>query len=438
MHRVLSQRLLAWKDHPTRTPLILRGARQVGKSYLVNQLGCHFSHFITLNFERDPRAKQLFQGSLGANALLSKISAYTEKPILPKETLLFLDEIQECEEALLALRYFKEETPELHVIAAGSLLDFALDKIGIPVGRVQFLYLHPLSFGEYLEATDKTILHDYLLHQDTIEIPLHEKLLEELRYYCWLGGMPAVVDAWRTHQNPQYCQDIQDQLIQSYRQDFSKYAKQHQIPYVSHIFDRAGLQIGQKFKYSKVDPDLRSAPLKEALSLLTKAGVIHVAYHSAGQGLPLSAGIDLQKFKAFFFDIGLLQRMQALSLKEWLLAPLSVTYMGGIAEQLVAQEYIAYTATQIPAELFYWQREVSHSHAEIDFLFQCDHHIIPVEVKSGSQGRLKSLASFLQSHPHSTSGLVISEKPAWQQGQLQGISLYALERFLLKSFASPC
>ncbi len=432
MKRMLTKELEIWKTHPLRKPLILRGARQVGKSYLVSEFGKTFSNCVTLNFERDPKAKGLFQDSKDPLKLVSMLSAYTGQSIVPGETLLFFDEIQECEAALQSLRYFKEELPTLHVIAAGSLLDFTLHRIGLPVGRVQFMYLHPLSFGEYLEATGQSELHAHL-STNAIAAPLHEKLLGEIRHYAWLGGMPAVVQAWCNHQNVQFCQEIQDQILQAYRQDFEKYAKKHQVIRVNQLFDQVGSQLGQKFKYSKVDDSVRSQVLKEALDLLSKAGIVHIAYHSAAQGLPLSANIDRQKFKVFFFDIGLLQRLQGLNLKEWLLAPLSVTYMGALAEQWVAQEYIATTSVTTPPELFYWQREARQSNAEIDFVFSQQHKMIPVEVKSGSKGRLKSLALFLETHPHCPEALVISENPAWQQGSLQGIPFYALESWLKKT-----
>ena len=276
MHRSLSKELLSWKNHPLRKPLVLRGPRQVGKSFLVMTFGKTFAKCVTINFEKDPRAKALFNGTLDAKTLLSKIGAYTDSTITPGETLLFLDEIQECEEALLALRYFKEELPLLHVIAAGSLIDFALGRVGMPVGRVQFLYLHPMYFGEYLDAMREVQLHDYLLFH-TVAAPLHEKLLDEYRHYTWLGGMPAVLDAWRLHHNAQYCQEIQDEILQSYRQDFSKYARQHQLVHLTRVFDHMGMQLGEKFKYSKVDPDVRSAVLKEALHLLVQAGVVNEA-----------------------------------------------------------------------------------------------------------------------------------------------------------------
>jgi predicted AAA+ superfamily ATPase len=429
MQRALEKHLNAWKKHPLRKPLVLRGARQVGKSYLVQQFGKQFDNLVTVNFERDPKAKALFESSKNAAQLLSSLTAYTNQPIVPSKTLLFLDEVQFCEQALLSLRYFKEELPALHVIAAGSLLEFALESVGIPVGRVQFLYLHPLSFGEYLDAMGKAPLHQQLLQQP-LDAPLHETALEQLKQYCWLGGMPAVVDAWRQHQNPLYCQEIQDQLLLSYRQDFEKYAKKHQVPLVGKLFDGVAAQLGAKFKYSTVDNMLRSGALKAALELLVKAGIVHLAHHTSAQGLPLAAGSDSQKFKAFFLDIGLLQRIKGVNLKDWLLAPLEITYMGTLAEQWVAQEYIAHTAINTPTDLFYWHREAKSSNAEVDFVFQQQQQIVPVEVKASHKGRLTSLALFLESHPHSHEGLVISQRQEWQLHHIKGIPFYALERWL--------
>ena len=429
MQRRLMQTLIEWKTHPLRNPLIIRGARQVGKSYLVNKLGETFVNCVVINFDRDKKIKKLFQGSLDPKILISELSAYTEQRIIPGETLLFFDEAQECPETLQSLRYFKEEMPALHVIAAGSLLDFALEKIGLPVGRVQFLFLHPFSFGEYLIAMGKTELNAV---RDKIDISpaLHEKLLEEMRHYAWLGGMPAVLDAWREHRDAKFCQDIQDRIIVAYRQDFEKYAKKHEISHLNAIFDNAGIQLGKKFKYSNVDNTVRSAALKNAWQLLNKAGVLHVVYHTSAQGLPLAATADHSKFKLFYFDIGLLQRLQGLNLKEWLLSPLSVTYMGALAEQWVLQEYIANTAITTPPELFYWHREEKQSNAEVDFIFHAHHSVIPVEVKSGARGRLRSMNLFLETHANCKMGLVISENRPWQQDALQHIPFYALESWL--------
>lgn len=429
MQRRISQELLRWKTHPLRNPLIIRGARQVGKSYLVSKFGATFNNCVTINFERDKKVIKLFHGSLDPALLVSELSAYTNQKITPGETLLFFDEVQECPEALQSLRYFKEEMPAQHVVAAGSLLDFILEKIGLPVGRVQFLFLYPLSFGEYLEAMGKTELNAYR-GQKNISSVIHEKLLEEIRHYAWLGGMPAVLDAWREYRDAKLCQEIQDRIIFSYRQDFEKYAKKNEVPHLNTLFDSAGIQLGKKFKYSNADHTVRSYALKNAWQLLQKAGVLHVVYHTSAQGLPLAATADHSKFKLFYFDIGLLQRLQGLNLKEWLLAPLSVTYSGALAEQLVLQEYIASTSITTPPELFYWHREEKQSNAEVDFIFHAHHSIIPVEVKSSAKGRLKSLILFLETHTHCKKGVIISENQHWTHDKLVHIPFYALAPWL--------
>jgi predicted AAA+ superfamily ATPase len=432
MIRTLSQSLQAWKTDPLRKPLILIGARQVGKSYLARQLGESFESFIEINFETQPSAKNLFSGDLTIKVLLTKLRAYTEKNIEPGKTLLFLDEIQECEEALLSLRSFKEELPDLHVIVAGSLINFQLNKVGVPVGRVEFRHVYPLSFEEYLIATNKKNLLEYANSQ-IIDSPFHEILLEELHHYFWLGGMPAVIDAWITFHDPIQCQAIQDDILSAYRRDFLKYAKAHQIPYVEKVFAGIGRQIGQKFKYSDIDQDMRSSPLKEALLLLQNAEIAHLTFHTSAQGLPLSASINDRQFKVFFFDIGLLQRLRNLSLKEWMLTPLSIAHIGAMSEQFVAQEYLAYQDPRSPGELFYWHREGKQNNAEIDFVFVHEGKILPVEVKSTTAGHLKSLREFLKTHPLSEIGLKISEHkekpPSDSEEKVHAIPFYKISKW---------
>lgn len=419
--------LQLWRKHPTRKPLLVRGARQVGKSYLVREFGREFDSYVEINFERDKQIGRLFQGSLAPKQLISSLAAYVGQSIVPGRTLLFLDEIQECEEAILALRYFKEEMPELHLIAAGSLLDFKLNAIGLPVGRLQFLYLYPLSFSEYCRAVGKDMLLDQVNTSQNTPAPLHDLLLEEVKRYCWLGGMPAVLDAWITHQDYELCQETQKEIIQSYRQDFNRYAKSHQLLFVEQVFSSVGLQLGQKFKYSTVHPEVRAANLREALLLLETAGVIYRIFHTSAQGLPLASGMDDKRFKVYFFDIGLLQCLLGVSMKHWLLSSLTVKHMGGIAEQFVQQEYIAYTAQREAHTLFYWHREAKQSNAEIDFIFIKDNDIVPVEVKSGATGRMRSLQLFLETHPHSTYALKISESPKADCGQIRSLPFYAIQ-----------
>ena len=429
MKRDLINQLTIWKSDPLRMPLILRGARQVGKSWLVKEFSAQFTHFIELNFDEDEDARILFSGKLDVEKLLEKIRFYSGKKIEYGKTLIFLDEIQECPAALKALRYFKENCAGLHIIAAGSLLDFLLEEMGMPVGRVQFLYCRPLSFGEYLTAIERNDLREYIQSPE-MDLSIHGQMLELLKTYMWVGGMPAVVDAWIKYSDENQCRSLQDRILIAYRQDFLKYAKKNQTKHVETVFLSVPYQLGNKFKYKLAGEGVKSATLRSALSLLSMAGIIHPCYHSSGQGQPLSAGQNRNRFKTFFFDIGLAQRLMGLDLKDWVTTPLDVKYMGSIAEQLVAQEYIAYSNPEKPCELYYWHRESPGSNAEVDFLFLKNNSIVPVEVKSGVKGGMKSLNQFLGSHPHSKYGLKISQGTRHQSSTLQEISLYGLEAWM--------
>ncbi len=429
MKRDLLKALQAWRSHPLRKPLILRGARQVGKSWLVDTFAQQFDAHVTINFEKSPEVSQFFAGSIDIPRLLERLSLYAGKPIQPGKTLLFLDEIQACEAALISLRYFKEECPALHVIAAGSLLDFAIDKLGMAVGRVQFLYLYPLSFSEFLTAQQRDDLRQFIQQQSPDPV-LHSQLLDYLKTYFWLGGMPAVVDSWLRFKEAEFCHALQDEILLAYRDDFQKYAHKHQLDNVEKMFMAIPQQLGRKFKFSEVDNDSRAEPLKKALTLLHKASIVHFVYHSSGQALPLGASKDLKKFKAFYFDIGLAQRMLGLNLTQWVTQPLEVRHIGAMAEQFVAQEYIAYTSIKAPPELYYWHREGKNTNAEVDFLFTKEGRIIPTEVKAGNRGGLKSLTMFLATHPQSTCGLKISEALFDNKTPVRNIPLYAIEAWL--------
>jgi predicted AAA+ superfamily ATPase len=429
MKRDLEAHLKQWRTHPLRKPLILRGARQVGKSWLARRFGQDFENFVELNFDKDKNAKKLFEGDLHIPKILERICLYKSTAITPGKTLLFLDEIQECEQALKSLRYFKEDYPQLHVIAAGSLLDFTLEKLGFPVGRVQSVFVHPLSFGEYLTVMGQENLRFQLTLSSPHEV-LHQELLEHLKYYFWLGGMPEVVKSWRDHHNGKYCQEIQDEIINSYKEDIEKYSSKAQIESVEKVFSRIPLLIGQKFKYNNIDPESRSKPLKDSLHLLQKSGIAHIVYHSSAQALPLAATRNERSFKVFFFDIGLAQRILKLDLAEWLLCPLEIKQIGSIAEQYVAQEYIAQKAITAPAELYYWRREETKSNAEVDFIFVKDGEIFPVEVKSGTTGSLKSMHLFIESHPNSRLGIKISESPFSESEKLISLPFYLIEAWV--------
>lgn len=429
MKRDLIKELNGWKTDPLRKPLIMKGARQVGKSWLVREFGKSFESFVEINFEKDKDTKQFFEGNINIDNLLEKLSLFSGTTITPSKTLLFLDEIQECENAISYLRYFKEEKPELHVIAAGSLIDFSLEKIGTPVGRVQFLHLYPISFGEYLTALGKNQLRNHLI-LNIKEPIMHVELLNILKDYMWLGGMPAVIKTWLDFKNASTCQKLQDEIINAYRQDFEKYAKKRQVEHVATVFDAIPTELGKKFKFSNIDRELKSTTIKDALNLLVKAHIAHIAYHSSGQGLPLGATKNEKKFKVFFFDIGLAQRMLGLDLKSWVVTPVKTTNIGAIAEQLVAQELISYNLHTSKTELYYWHREEPSSNAEVDLLWVKSGMVVPIEIKSGSQGGMKSMHFFLNSHPNSTYGVKFSERSYSINNNIREFPLYGIEAFV--------
>lgn len=430
MFRDILKELEQWKEHPLRKPLILKGVRQAGKSWAIQEFGKTFPSFVSINFEKAKDAKVFFEGAIKITDLVDRLSLYSGRKIIPGETLLFFDEIQDCENAIACLRYFKEELPDLHVVAAGSLIDFALEKIGLPVGRIQFLHLFPLSFGEYLTAIGRDDLRQNIL-TTKVDTVIHNQLLEQLKIYMCIGGMPAVVQAWISHKDIILCQEAQDEIINAYRQDFVKYARRRQIEHVQKVFDAIPLQLGRKFKYSNVDPDMNLQPIKNALALLEKAGVALAVHHSSGQGVPLGATKDIKKFKVFFFDVGLAQRILGLDLKNWVVMKLKVTNIGAIAEQLVAQEFMAYLSPKMKQELYYWHKESPSSNAEVDFLFVKNGEVIPVEIKSGVKGGLRSMQIFLDSHPASKYGLKISENQFSSHTNIREIPLYGIEAWLL-------
>lgn len=422
--------LTTWKNDPYRKPLILRGCRQVGKSWLVREFGKTFDTFIEFNFEKNKKIHDYFSSDLNVETILEKLSIQVGKKIIPGNTLLFLDEIQACDGALQSLRYFKEDLPKLHVIAAGSLLDFALNRLGIAVGRVQFMQLYPLSFSEYLTNLGQNQLRDFSLRQENDAI-IHTQLIEHLRNYLWLGGMPEVVDAWIADRDVKRCQMLQDEIIESYQIDFHKYAKAHEAPHVSLVFESLPTKLGQKFIYSKVDSDIRTETIKNALLLLESAGIARRCFHTSAQLPPLGAEKNDKKFKVFYFDIGIAQRILGLDIAQWIQHPFKISNQGPIAEQLVAQELTAYSDYHKTAKLYYWHREARNSNAELDFVVMKNGHIIPIEVKSSQTGSMKSMQIYLDSHPNSPFGLKISEGNFAKHNKLVEIPLYAIESWLV-------
>lgn len=415
MYRDIEQNLLNWKKQETPMPLLVRGARQVGKSYVIEKFGReYFEQVVTINFELQPEMIRCFE-SLNPDEIINAIFLLTHKKIEPQKTLLFLDEIQDCPNAIRALRYFKEKFPKQHVIGAGSLLKFTLNDANfrMPVGRVQSLYLKPLSFKEYLVGSGNTQLREWIenidLHSKITEA-VHERLLRLVREYMVLGGMPAVLQSYFTMHDLGDCMNIQTALLSTYRQDFGKYAKKSDHRYLQRLFEKIPILIGENFKYSKVDPDMKSRDIKDALYLLQNAGLAYSVYSTSASGVPLGSLINEKKFKVLFLDVGLVTRTGKLESELLLNNNIIAANRGMLAEQFVGQELLAYASCYEEANLYFWSREQRSSMAEVDFVTTVDAKIIPIEVKAGTTGHLKSIKLFMQ-EKNSILGVRISQQP---------------------------
>lgn len=433
LDRFIDFYLNQWVTDDLRKPLLLRGARQVGKTFAVRKLGQTFQNFVEINCEEaEADCKILFEKDLKPDRILQELALLCGQTIVPGKTLLFLDEIQVVPRAILALRYFYEKMPNLHVIAAGSLLEFALEKVGVPVGRIDSFYMYPLTWLEFLLAKGERILFNAIFKHD-VNNPMpevaHKKLLGLLGEYFALGGMPAVIRNWIETNDPFLCFKTQQTLVDDYRQDFEKYAKKNEVPFVVLLFDQVPRQLGKKFKFSAVPGEFRKRELSPCFQLLTKAGVIHPIYHTSAQGLPLGAEADLNKFKAIFLDIGIAQALLGLDLKEWFLnPPQAFINQSAIVEAFVGQEILAYAHSFQKKSVFYWHKESRTSQAEVDYIIQIKDKIVPIEAKSGTTGRLKSLREYLNCHPQTDYMMRFSGHNYSQHDTLRTYPLYEIAK----------
>lgn len=436
MKRLVNIFLSAWRTSKVRKPLIMRGARQVGKTHAVRKLGTEFSNMLELNFEKLPHLCEIFEKDLDPKRIITALTAIFHQAIIPGESLLFFDEIQACPKAIIALRYFYEEMPELHVIAAGSLLDFAIEQVGIPVGRVTYCYVYPVSFMEFLIAAGYSTLFLMILEQSVSE-PLddfyHNKLFELLGEYMLLGGMPEIIQEWISHRDLISCAQLQHAVINNYRDDFPKYAKKLQIKYVEALFNQIPHMIGETFKFSRIHGDYQKRELDPALQLLIKAGIVHKVEQTTGNGFPLGANVDLKHFKLLFLDVALSQTMLGLDIKDWLLNPVhAFVNKGMLTEAFVGQELLAYSNHHTKQNLYYWHRLDRGSMAEVDYLLPFNDLIIPVEVKSGKGTTLKSLHMFLENRTYSPYGIRFSTHNYSLTDKLHSYPLYAIAGLLAK------
>jgi len=345
LKRKIDQKLEQWKNNDSRRPLLIRGARQVGKTYSVTQFGKkQFSNCVTVNFEERPQLARCFD-TLIVDEIIEKIAIMTGSDIKPGETLLFLDEIQECPPAIIALRYFYEKLPKLHVAGAGSLVEMAFksEKFRMPVGRISSLFMEPLSFTEFLEAIGRSKLKGHL---DQVELetginPIYQPELElALRKYLMVGGMPGIVAAYVKHGLPEEIKLMQTDILQTYQVDFAKYASFARHKRLKDVFQAAPRLIGNQCKYVHINPHVQSRDLKEALALLMEAKCLYQVFHSAGQGIPLESQINPQKFKLLFLDVGLMQRALGLDSVIMFAEDLMTINRGSVMEQFAGQQLL--------------------------------------------------------------------------------------------------
>ena len=413
-------------------PLLIRGARQIGKTFVIKSFGeQHFDNVVTINFEQQPEYQACFD-TLYPDTILNKIYILSQQKITPGKTLLFLDEIQDCPNALLALRYFYEQKAELHVIAAGSLLEFTLrnEDFRMPVGRVQSLYMYPLSFKEFLIASKQEPLLDYLMQLtifDTVD-PVFEVVLQRLLKEYWvLGGMPAVVKTYLDTHDLHECDIRQSAIINGYRGDFGKYASKSNVRYLQRLFEKAPGLIAKHFQYSAIDAHMQSRDIKNAVADLVDAGVINSVHATKATLLPLISTINEKKFKLLFLDIGLVVKSLGIQPELMMNDELILINQGALAEQFVGQELIAYTSPYEKNHLYYWERERKTSMAEVEYVSHYQTTIFPIEVKSGSTGRLKSIQLFLD-EKHTDLGVRISQAPLGLHNRILSIPFYLIFR----------
>ena len=387
-----------------------------------------------INFEEEKDLRLVFQGSLNPQNICEKLSAFFSTPIVQGETLLFFDEIQACPEALSSLRFFYEKMPGLHLIAAGSLLEFALPEIPSQgVGRVQSFFMYPMSFVEFLIANEAKSIVEFVDKSNTqspLEEIFHNKLIEYLKTYLFIGGMPEVVQTYIDHKDLNLCQKKLDDLLTAFRDDFAKYKKKSPVGRLREVLNSVVFQAGNKFKYTNVESSSRSQDLKDALDLLSRAGLAYKVYHTSAQGLPLGAQINTKKFKVILFDAGIHQRLLGLDSRSHLLSGnFQGINKGNIAEIFVGLELISNGPARMSRQLFYWHRESRGSNAEIDYLIQQAGHIVPIEVKAGTKGQMQSMYIFLKSHG-SEHGIRVSLENFSEYKSIKVFPLYAVYKML--------
>ena len=398
MRRTAMEKLVAWKSSDERKPMVLKGARQVGKTWLMKEFGKnYYKSFVYFNFDEEDELKSIFETNKNPQRIIELLSMIAGEKIYPEDTLIIFDEVQECPEALNALKYFKEKANEYHVIAAGSLLGTLLAKPkSYPVGMVNLLDIFPLTFEEFLEATDAPLFAYYKgIHKEQqIEEIFHNRLLETYNNYLIIGGMPECVSSWLKHKDPAKIAQIQRELIEVYENDFSKHNGKVNSGRILMVFRSIVTQLAksnEKFMYGAVREGARARDFEEAIEWLVSAGMLNRIYNVSKLEHPISAFDKLDQFKLFLFDTGLLKQMAGIDNSAILLKS-TYQFKGQLTENYVLQ--------QLRGQFDVMPRYFSNRNGEIDFVLQCGMEIIPVETKGGEDKSAPTFKKYVaDSHP---------------------------------------
>lgn len=397
MKRKLLENLVEWKNRKAHKPLILEGARQVGKTWLMQEFGnTQYKKVAYINFDRNLKMRETFETDLDTKRLITAIGLDAEFKITPEDTLIIFDEIQECPRAITSLKYFNEDAPEYDIIAAGSLLGVAHHTgTGFPVGKVEFLRLYPLSFTEFLDAMGKEQYVELIEKQDFEMIKIFSNKFEDLlKQYCYIGGMPEVVQNFVNNGDFNQVRTIQKRILSAYERDFSKHIPANTLEKARMLWNSIPTQLAKenkKFIYNAIKKGARAKEFETALTWLRNNGLIYQVHKITKPGLPIGAYADLDAFKLFVLDVGLLGALSGLEAKT-ILGKYEIfqEFKGAIAEQYVLQQFK--TIDDMP--IYYWTNETSRS--EVDFVIQRESKVIPVEVKAATNLKARSLKIYME------------------------------------------
>ncbi|QOS39400.1 DUF4143 domain-containing protein [Treponema rectale] len=427
MERKIYHQLIDWKNKRDRKPLILQGARQVGKTYIVNYFaGKEYANCVYCNFEKDKNLGEFFH-DLTPSSIIDKISLYKRKEILKGNTLIIFDEIQACPEALTSLKYFAEEANDYHIIALGSLLGLCVNRenTSFPVGKVEFMDLYPMDFEEFLMANEEysliKMIRECYQSNRPLETIFHERALHYYKEYLFVGGMPEAVEEYIKNHNPELVRIKQQDILQAYQNDMSKYNKATEIPKTKIVYKSISTQLSKenkKFQYSQIKRGGRSSEFENAIEWICLSGIASQLYRIEQIMLPLESYRSLEDFKFYMNDVGLCCAAQDIYLQDILIDnPLLNNFKGGLTEN-----YVFHQLKVNKISSYYW---TSKSNAEVDFITRLSGDIIPIEVKSSENNRSRSLNVYVERY-HPKYSLRISQRNFGFENNIKSVPLYAV------------